>query len=364
MSQGLPQLRAAPRAQLAPPAKAAPQAVADPGRRQVPAREKAAIIVRLLLAEGAPLPLAALPEGMQAALAEQIGQMRLVDRATLDAVVAEFLNALDGVGLAFPGGIEGALSMMDGHISPSAASRLRHIAAASSKADPWDRIAAQPADRLVPVLAAESVEVAAVALSKLPVARAAEILAAMPGDRARRVAYVMSMTGGTDPGTVRRIGLSLAALFDAQAPRAFDAAPVERMGAILNVTSAQTRETVLAGLDAEDAGFADQVRRAIFTFAHLPARLAPRDVPKVLRLVDTARLVTALAGAEGKPGLAEAAEFLLANISGRMAQGLREEIAQRGRVRDKDAEEAMAAVVTALRQLQAAGEIVLVEPEG
>ena len=35
------------------------------------------------------MPIASLPEHMQAALAEQMGQMRLIDRTTLDEVVAE-----------------------------------------------------------------------------------------------------------------------------------------------------------------------------------------------------------------------------------------------------------------------------------
>ena len=350
-------------AQIRPVQMAVDAATGTPVARVLSAREKAAVIVRLMLAEGSPLPLSSLPEHMQAALAEQIGQMRLVDRATLAAVVGEFLEQLESVGLAFPGGIEGALGLMDGHISANAASRLRRLAGASSKADPWDRIAAQPPDRLLPLLEAESVEVAAVTLSKLPVPRAADLLAQMPGDRARRVAYAVSMTGNVDPETVRRIGLSLAAQLEAQPARAFDATPVDRVGAILNVSPAQTREAVLEGLAAQDQGFADKVRRAIFTFAHLPARLLPRDVPKVLRLVDMPRLVTAMAGAQGSPALAGAAEFLLANMSQRMAQSLREEIAARGKVRDKDAEEAMAAVILAVRQLEAAGELVLVQQD-
>ena len=340
------------------------QATAEtPVPRILTAREKAAVIVRLLLAEGSPIPLSALPEHMQAALAEQMGQMRLVDRTTLASVVAEFLDQLEAVGLTFPGGIEGALSMMDGHISVTAANRLRRLAGASAKADPWDRIAAQSPERLLPLLEAESVEVAAVTLSKLPVPRAADLLSQMPGERARRVAYAVSMTGNIDPETVRRIGLSLASQLESQPPRAFDTPPVERVGAILNVSPAATREAVLEGLALQDKGFADKVRRAIFTFGHLPARLSPRDVPKVLRLVDMPRLVTAMAGAQGSPPLAAAAEFLLANMSQRMAQSLREEVAARGRVRDKDAEEAMAAVILAVRQLEAAGELALVQQE-
>lgn len=332
-------------------------------RRTLTTRQKAAIIVRYLLTEGTSLPLASLPEHMQAALAEQMGQMRLIDRATLDEVVAEFLAELESVGLAFPGGIEGALSMMDGHISQSAASRLRRMASASSKVDPWDRITALPLDRLLPILTDEAVEVGAVMLSKLPVPKAAELLGKLPGDRARRVAYAVSMTGNVDPETVRRIGAALLAELDNQPVRAFDQGPVERVGAILNVAASTTRDGVLEGLDTEDAGFAAEVRKAIFTFAHIPARLSPRDAPKITRLVEQPQLVTAFAAAQGKPDLEAAAEFLLANISQRLAQGLREEMAARGKVKDKDGEAAMTAIVSAIRTLEASGEITLIREE-
>jgi flagellar motor switch protein FliG len=332
-------------------------------KRLLTPRQKAAVIVRYLLTEGTSLPLSSLPEHMQAALAEQMGQMRLIDRATLDDVVAEFLAELDSVGLAFPGGIEGALAMMDGHISQSAAQRLRRMSSTSSKIDPWERITALPPDRLLPILVNEAVEVGAVMLSKLPVGKAAELLGKLPGERARRVAYAVSMTGNVDPETVRRIGAALLAELDNQPPKAFDQGPVERVGAILNISPTLTRDDVLLGLEAEDAGFAAEVRKAIFTFVHIPARLNPRDAPKITRLVEQSQLVTALAGATGKPGLEEAAEFILANISQRLAQGLREEMGARGRVKEKEAEEAMTAIIGAIRTLETSGEITLIQPE-
>lgn len=332
--------------------------------RSLTGLEKAAVIVRLLLAEGGSLPLASLPEHLQAALTEQIGQMRLVDRSTLAAVVAEFVEELEEVGLSFPGGIDGALSIMDGHISPTAAGRLRRLAGASAKADPWDRISTLPLDRLLPVVEEEGTEVAAVLLSKLPVAKAADLLGQMPGERARRVAYAVSLTGNVDPETVRRIGLALAVRLDNQPVRAFETGPVQRVGAILNVVAQARRADVLEGLDAEDAAFAEEVRKAIFTFTHIPARIAARDVPKIIRIVDQPQLVTALASAMGAPDTAAAAEFLLSNMSQRMAQGLREEMEARGKVREKDAEAAMNAITTAIRELEASGELALIEPEG
>ena len=332
-------------------------------KRVLTPRQKAAVIVRHLLTEGAMLPLSSLPEHMQAALAEQMGQMRLIDRTTLDEVVAEFLAELESVGLAFPGGIEGALSMMDGHISQSAAQRLRRMSSTSSKVDPWERITLLPSDRLLPILLNEAAEVGAVMLSKLPVGKAADLLGKLPGERARRIAYAVSMTGNVDPETVRRIGAALLAELDNQPPKAFDQGPVERVGAILNVSPSLTRDDVLQGLEAEDAAFAAEVRKAIFTFAHIPSRLNPRDAPKITRLVEQKQLVTALAAALGKPGLEAAAEFILENISQRLAQGLREEMASRGKVKEKDAEEAMNAIVGAIRTLESSGEIALVQPD-
>ncbi|MDZ4094710.1 MAG: FliG C-terminal domain-containing protein, partial [Paracoccaceae bacterium] len=209
------------------------------------------------------------------------------------------------------------------------------------------------------VLEQESIEIAAVMLSKLPVAKAAELLGKMPGEKARRVAYAVSMTGNVDPETVRRIGLSLAGQLDSQPARAFDTGPVERVGAILNISPALTREDVLKGLDEADADFAEQVRRAIFTFTLLPRRVIPRDVAKIVRVVDQPLLITALAAAMASPENAPAAEFILANLSQRMAQGLREEAAARGKVKDRDAEDAMNAVVIAIRDLEASGDLVL-----
>lgn len=341
------------------------RAVAAPpsNPRQPSPRQKAAIIVQFLLAEGGSLPLAKLPDQMQAALAEQMGQMRTVDRPTLAAVIEEFLGELDQVGLSFPGGIEAALAMMDGHISANAASRLRRMAASSASSDPWERLMVMSVETLLPVLEEESIEVGAVMLSKLPVAKAAELLGKLPGEKARRVAYAVSQTGNVDPDTVRRIGVALAGQLESQPLRAFHGNPVERVGAILNVSPALTREDVLKGLDEADAGFAQQVRRAIFTFVHLPRRLLGRDVPKLIRIVDQAQLVTALTASIEMAELAASAEFILSNMSQRMAQGLREEMAARGKIKEKEAEDAMNAIIAAVRQLEAAGELVLIQED-
>lgn len=338
------------------------KAVAAPAPRVLTNVEKAAVIVRLMLAEGADLPLATLPEAQQTRLAEQMAQMGIVDRDTLAAVVDDFLDALESTGLTFSGGLAAALKVVEGHISESVASRLRRRAGAAVRGDPWERVAALPAAEVEKLLADEAAETAAVALSRLPVPRAAEVLALMPGARARRVALAMARTGATAPDTLRRIGIALVEALDAQPVRAFVTGPVARMGAILNVTPGQTRDEVLEGLEAEDRAFAEEVRKTIFTFAHIPDRVEARDLPRVLRAVGPMQMTTAFAAALGDGALAPVAERILAALSPRMVQQIRDEVAERGKVGAKDADAAFVALVTAIREMEAAGEIVLLEP--
>lgn len=344
----------APLGQMTPPA----------GAPELTRRQKAAIIVRLLVSEGETLPLRDLPEDMQRDLTHIIGTMRPIDRATLDAVVGEFADELEGLGLTFPQGLAGALTALDGQISPHTAARLRKEAGVKLAGDPWDRIRALEVKDLVPLIEQESIEVGAVVLSKLDVGRAAQVLGALPGARARRITYAVSQTTGATPEALERIGLSLAAQIEARRASVFDKGPAEMVGAILNYSTANTRDDLLIGLDETDAAFAEQVRRAIFTFANIPARVAPRDVPKVVRNLDQTALVTAVAAGAGAEGPeARAAEFLLGNMSGRLADQLREDARDLGRVKPKDAEAAMTEIVNTIREMEAAGDLLLLAEE-
>lgn len=325
-------------------------------------KAKAAIVVRFLLNEGAEIALEELPEQLQAQLTQQMGAMHMVDRDTLAAVIGEFSDRLGQVGLSFPNGIAGALEALDGRISPQTAARLRKEAGVRQAGDPWDRIKAQSAETLLPVLQGESVEIAAVMLAKLDVPKAAELLGMLPGPRARQITYAVSLTGAVTPDAVDRIGLSLASQMDDKPETAFADGPVERVGEILNFSLAATRDDVLNGLDETDAGFAEQVRRAIFTFGNIPERIPARAVPKILRDVDQSQIVLALAGAEAA-GLGDTATFILSSLSGRMADRLREDMQETGTVKPKLAEAAMADVVAVIRRLEAEGEIEMILPE-
>ncbi|MEO1455156.1 MAG: FliG C-terminal domain-containing protein [Pseudomonadota bacterium] len=327
----------------------------------LPRPDKAAIITQLLLKAGVPLALDTMPERLQKKLIERIGALAPVDADTVAAIADEFADALTNGPLAGGAGMAGALALVDGSASASLVQRLKAQAGDVVVTDAWEQLVEKEPHDLLPIFERESVEVSAVVLSKLAVGKAAAVLGLLPGPHARRITYAVSQIGAVRPDAVQRIGTALLQELETVRESAFAEDPVEKVGAILNSSRAATRNTVLEGLEESDPAFAEEVRRSIFTFGNIPARIDARDVPKIVREVDQEVLVRALAAAAGD--MDEVAEFIFGAMSKRMADALRDEIMDLGEVDGEAGEDAMGTVVAAIRALEEAGELHLLAEE-
>jgi len=322
---------------------------------------KAAMVVQLLLRDGEDLPLSQLPPSAQARLTKELAELKIIDKATLESVADEFASALEDIGLLAPGSVEAALQSLDGRISEDTAARLREEAGLAGGADPWAAVLALTPEDMLPITEAESPEISAILLSKMTTASAATLLGLMPGERARRIAYAMSKTTAVKSVAIERIGSGLAQNYCGGVQPVFADSPESRVGAILNSSPPTTRDQVLEGLISEDPIFGEGVRKKIFTFQDIKMRVAANDVPKILRDIDGGDLIRALASATHEGGqMVEVARHLLDNMSKRMADNLREEMAEVGKVKKSDAEAAQTAVVTAIRAAADEGTITLI----
>lgn len=307
-------------------ARPAPRATVAPGATDhLSGAQKAAIIVRLLLAEGMDTPIASLPHDLQTELTQTLGSMRLVDRATLCAVVEEFMETLDQVGLSFPDGLDGALSLLEGRLDARATTVLRAISRGSGTDDPWSVLERAENDDLLQILGRESQVVGAVLLSKLSTDKAARLLSSLPSEQAQALALAISRTEDIAPDIVARIGATLADQVCAKPLRAFAAPPSKRMGEILNASPATLRDQLLRDIESRDQGFASGIRKSIFTYRDIPVRLSERDVPIVMRDLSSGDLMLVLAADYPDDRMTNA--FLLDNMSKRMADTLREDSA-------------------------------------
>ncbi|MEL6533212.1 MAG: FliG C-terminal domain-containing protein [Pseudomonadota bacterium] len=322
--------------------------------------QKAAVIVRLMLAHDIPAPLDRLAARQQERLAHLMTSIDQLDRSALASVVDEFVDALDGVALSFPRGLPDALDLLEPYLSANTREELASEAN-KRRGEAWERLAALDIEELSHLISEESAEVCAILLSKLPAEKAAGMLMEMEPDTAEEISQAVGITGTVSPHTVARIGKALVAKLDAKPAPAFRVAAADRLGLILNAAKSALREDLLDRLQAKDADFAEEVRRTIFTFDHIPARLAGSDVPALVRSVEGEVLTIALASALERMPLA--ADFLLDNMSKRMAETLREEAMSLGGVSEEEGEDAMTKIITALRGLEESGEIKLIVQE-
>src|SRR6478735_4830393 len=118
-------------------------------------------------------------------------------------------------------------------------------------------------------------------------------------------------------------------------------------------TDVATERSVLDGLDLLDPDLAVEIRAQMVTFEDI-VKLERRDVQLVLRGLDASVLAVAMKGAS-EPVL----ETITTNVSGRNLEILESEIAGLGPLRASQIEEARAAVVRSIRELEAEGQITI-----
>lgn len=342
--------------ELADPSPSAPM-VSEPLDLNFTPRQKAAIIVRALVGNGKRIALDELPLDLQTSLAHTLAELGGISHAAERQVIQEFVEALES-GTQYAKGLANALSLLEGSISMEVQQELAKGQSESPRIDPWPRLADYPAEKLADLLQAEGAEVIAVCLSKLPGDLAAKVLSHLPGPQARRAAYTVSQISEATPNAIRTIGRSLLSQLTSEPPKAFDDDPAAMVGSILLSAKSATRDDIMEGLTEENEEFAERVREELFVFADIATRIVETDIPKILRGVDQAVLQNALKYSfDQDEGDARSAEFILNNMSKRMAETLREDITGMQDIDPETGEAAQGGVVQSIRTMETNGEI-------
>ena len=325
-------------------------------------QQKAAIVLGVLGPDTAGPLIERLDENALRGFAEGMSRLSRVEPEVVEAVITEFLAALDSAGTALQGGLPVARGLLERHLKEGTLMRILDDVDVPSIHNVWSKLGRVNEDALAEFLKREHPQTAAVVLSKLSSEHAARVLSRFEPDRARDIVLGISRTHSLSSQVIEAIGASVSRDFlagqNADGP-ARD--PAERIGAIMNFTAAEIRNHVLERIAEGQPDFAEQIKRKMFTFEDIPDRLEPRDATPVLRNVEQDVLLRALAGAADNAPAAR--NFLLKNISQRMADQLRGALEEVGSIRRKEAEEAQNAVILAIRELERSGEIRLVQPE-
>jgi flagellar motor switch protein FliG len=203
----------------------------------------------------------------------------------------------------------------------------------------------------------EHPQLIALVLSHLPPDSAAQVIASleesMRTDVARRIATMERISADVVQELAEFLELKLAAVLRAGAAGGNEMGGLSSIVAILNQTERASEQQILAELEQSDPELAERIRNEMFVFDDVIS-LDDRTLQQILRNVVPKDLAVAL-----KTVSDTVRDTFLRNVSERAAQDVLEEIDLLGPTRVSQVEAAQSAIVKTVRELEAAGEIVL-----
>ncbi|HZC72238.1 MAG TPA: flagellar motor switch protein FliG [Jatrophihabitans sp.] len=345
------------------------QVVALPGVPQTPAaqptrpdpllgmtgRQKAAVLVLQLGKTESARVLGHLSESELEDLSADIARMGSVPPAVSAAVLAEFAGMLASGGATTRGGIELARELLLAAVGPARAEEMLDRLSQAFVELPFAFLQHLDARQVVSFLSDEHPQTIALVLAHLPAGPAAAVLAGLQAQLQADVAHRIAVMDRTSPDLIRKVESALERRLSSLGVASDLSAVggVRPLVEIINRADRGTERMILDGLEQRDPALAEAVRGQMFMFEDLIG-LEDRAIQLVLREVQINDLATALKGVPDNVRVR-----VQQNMSERAALTLAEEIEVLGPVRVHVVEEAQAAIVRVIRQLEESGQIVV-----
>jgi len=278
------------------------------------------------------------------AVSAEMAHLRRIPPDTAAAVLDELVYTVQADEQVAIGGREFARAALEASLGKTRAEEVLEALDSRDGARPFSFLRKTPPDQIVAFLSEESHQTI--------------VLASLPPEKQTDVSLRIATLSEANPDVIRELetGLrnKLANVLDTDLT---DTGGVEALAAILNNAGRSTERNVLQAIERTHADLADEIRQLLFTFDDI-VNLPDRDVQLVLREIDQKDLALALRGVGD-----EVREKLMANLSSRAAELVRDDMETMGPQPKAVVEEAQSNIVAAVRRLEDAGQITLARGE-
>lgn len=235
--------------------------------------------------------------------------------------------------------------------------QARAILEQLSRADRESSFQKIDAQTLALQMGTERPQTIALLLAHVPHETGAAMLSYLSEELAADALYRYTLLDTVSPGAVKELREMLddiiANTADGGARQFADLGGPRQAADILNLLQTSLSERVMAAISERDNETADKIRENLFTFLDL-IKLSDRAIQILLREVPSERLVIAL-----RPVDESMREKFFTNMSGRMVDLLKEELANGPPLRRSDALAAQSEIVAAALRLSSEGRIVI-----
>ena len=284
----------------------------------------------------------------------EMANVRKISSEQRDVVVDEFHQMCVANDYIAQGGIEYARDVLERALGEQRAFEIITRLSSSLKMRPFDIVRRTDPKQLLSFIQGEHPQTIALIMTHLPADKAATLLSSLPHERQADVTRRIALMGRTSPDVLKEIEKILERKISSLAPTDYTTSGgIQSVVDILNRSDPGTLKVVMDALEMDDPELAEQVKRQMFVFEDI-VMLDDRGIQLVLREVDAKDLALALKGSNPEVG-----QKIMANMSARASQMLKEDMEFMGPVRLRDVEDAQQRIVKVIRRLEESGAIVI-----
>lgn len=284
----------------------------------------------------------------------EIANTRSVSPQVKEDVLNEFYQICLAQQYIAEGGIGYAKELLDKALGNDKAQEVITKLTASLQVRPFEFVRKTDPSQLLNFIQDEHPQTIAMILSYLTSSQAAMVLGALPPEKQADVAKRIAMMDRTSPDVIKEVERVLERKLASLVNQDYTiVGGVDSIVNILNTVDRSTEKHIMESLEIEEPELADEIRKKMFVFEDI-LLLDDKAIQRVLRDVDNSDLGMALKGANE-----EVQNVIFKNLSKRLAAMIKEDMEFMGPVRMKDVEEAQQKIVSVIRKLEDAGEIII-----
>lgn len=284
----------------------------------------------------------------------EMANVRKISAEQRDSVVDEFHQMCMANDYIAQGGVDYARDVLERALGEQRAFEIITRLSSSLKMRPFDLVRRTDPKQLLSFIQGEHPQTIALIMTHLPPDKASTILSSIPHERQADITRRIALMGRTSPDVLKEIEKILERKISSLAPTDYTSSGgIQSVVDILNRSDPGTLKVVMDALEVDDPELAEQVKRQMFVFEDI-VMLDDRGIQLVLREVDSKDLALAIKGSNPEVG-----QKVMANMSSRASQMLKEDIEFMGPVRLRDVEEAQQRIVKVIRRLEESGAIVI-----
>ena len=328
-------------------------------RTDLHGKEKAAILLIGLGSEKAAQIFKHLKEEEIEQITLEIANLRKVDSQTKDLIMDEFYQICLAQSYITEGGIEYAKDILERALGSQKAIELIGKLTSALQVKPFNFIRNADPVNLFNFIQHEHPQTIALILSYLDPLQASVTLSSLPADKQADVALRIATMDRTAPEFIKEVERVLEKKLSSLSITDYTiSGGISSIVDILNSVDRSTEKNILENLEIRDSALAEEIKRLMFVFEDI-TKLDNRSIQRIISEVDVNDLILAIKGTTDS-----VSKVLYANMSKRLQDTIKEDMEYMGPVRLRDVEESQQKIVSIVRRLEDAGDIVVSRRKG